>query len=546
MKFGPVAVEEAVGALAAHAVRAGDAVVKKGRVITAEDVTRLKGAGVDTVVAVWLEPGDVGEDEAAFRLAQAVAGEHAAVERPFTGRSNLFAEKAGVLVVEPSCIDEINAVDEAITAATLPAFKPVVAGEMIGTVKIIPYAVPGAALERALTVAQGGNVLSVAPYRRRRVSVVSTLLPGLKPSVVAKTIAVLRERLAPAMATVVDEVRAPHMVERLVRELERLACTDTELIIVFGASAIADRRDVIPAAIEAAGGQVEHFGMPVDPGNLLLIGSLKGKPIIGAPGCARSPKENGFDWILHRMLAGLPVGRADIVRLGVGGLLMEIVSRPQPREEQSVEPHRPAVAALVLAAGQSRRMGGPNKLLAMLDGKPLVRRAAEAALASRASSVTVVTGHQADRVRDALAGLDVEFVHNPDFGLGLSSSLRTGIAAVPPAVDGALVCLADMPGVTAPIIDRLIATFRPEEGARIVVPTANGKRGNPVLWSKAYFEALRNVAGDVGARHLIGENSDAVVEVELGQAVALDLDTPEAMRSAGGLFPAAEVEVSTF
>ena len=105
------------------------------------------------------------------------------------------------------------------------------------------------------------------------------------------------------------------------------------MAIIFGASAIADRRDVIPSALETIGGRVEHFGMPVDPGNLLLIGTARGHPIIGAPGCARSPKENGFDWVLIRLLAGLPVTREDISSLGVGGLLMEIIARPQPRDE---------------------------------------------------------------------------------------------------------------------------------------------------------------------------------------------------------------------
>jgi molybdenum cofactor cytidylyltransferase len=161
--------------------------------------------------------------------------------------------------------------------------------------------------------------------------VISTLLPGLKPSVVAKTVAVLGKRLDPAGAAVTAEAQVAHEAEPLTRELDRQAAGDTDLIVVFGASAIADRRDVIPSAIEAAGGRVEHFGMPVDPGNLLLIGNLNGKPVLGAPGCARSPKENGFDWVLQRLLADIPVTRADIMALGVGGLLMEIVSRPQPR-----------------------------------------------------------------------------------------------------------------------------------------------------------------------------------------------------------------------
>jgi molybdenum cofactor cytidylyltransferase len=305
--------------------------VRKGSVISVEMATRLKQAGIDTVVAAQLDPGDVGEDEAALRLAEALAGKNVAVERPFTGRSNLHAECAGVLVVDKCVVDRINAVDEAITAATLPAYKSVVEGEMIGTVKIIPYAAPGTALDQTLTIAAEGIPVTVAPYTRRRIVAVSTILPGLKPSVVTKTLDVLQKRLDPAGAAIIAEVRVPHEAEALHRELVGLATSHAELVVVFGASAIADRRDVIPAAIEQAGGHVECFGMPVDPGNLLLIGSLNGKPVIGAPGCARSPKENGFDWVLQRLLANVPVTRADITTLGVGGLLMEIVSRPQPR-----------------------------------------------------------------------------------------------------------------------------------------------------------------------------------------------------------------------
>jgi len=301
-----------------------------------------------------------------------------------------------------------------------------------------------------------------------------------------------------------------------------------ELVIIFGASAIADRRDVIPAAVEAVGGRIEHFGMPVDPGNLLLIGAARGRPVLGAPGCARSPKENGFDWVLMRLLAGLDVPRAAITGLGVGGLLMEIVTRPQPREEPVADTRR--VAAVVLAAGRSTRMGGPNKLIAEIAHRPLVRIAAEEALASRAKPVIVVTGHQRPEVEQALAGLPVTIVHNPDFAQGLGTSLRTGIAAVPPEADAAIVCLGDMPHVDAGLIDRLIGAFDPARGALVVVPTFEGKRGNPVLWSRRFFPDLMAVEGDVGARHLIGRYPEAVVEVAVDDRGAfVDIDTPEAL-----------------
>nr|WP_210261036.1 molybdopterin-binding protein [Enterovirga sp. DB1703] len=306
-------------------------VIRKGATISAEQAAALKAAGHATVVAVRLDPDDIGEDAAALRLAEAVAGENLRVERPFTGRANLYAARAGVLTVDVPAVDRINAVDESVTLATLQAYKPVVEGEMVGTVKIIPYAVPGRVLDAALRAASPGAI-DVAPYRLTKVGAISTMLPGLKPSVVVKTLGALRNRLAPAGATVVAEASTPHAAEPLAEELRRQIGSDAEMVVVFGASAIADRADVIPSAIEAAGGAVEHFGMPVDPGNLLLIGRIGEKPVIGAPGCARSPKENGFDWVLQRLLAGIPVTRADITKLGVGGLLMEIVSRGQPRE----------------------------------------------------------------------------------------------------------------------------------------------------------------------------------------------------------------------
>jgi molybdenum cofactor cytidylyltransferase len=222
------------------------------------------------------------------------------------------------------------------------------------------------------------------------------------------------------------------------------------------------------------------------------------------------------------LLAGLEVPREAITGMGVGGLLMEIVTRPQPRDEP-VAAGAQSIAAIVLAAGRSTRMGGSNKLIAEIGGKPLVRIATEQALASRAKPVIVVTGHQRERIEAALAGL-------PDFAEGLGTSVRAGIAAVPASADGAVVCLGDMPQVDADLIDRLIAAFAPEQGALAVVPTIQGKRGNPVLWSRRFFPDLMALEGDVGARNLIGRYGEAVTEVPVtGKAALTDIDTQEAL-----------------
>ena len=530
MKFGAVPIKDALGATAVHSIRQGDLVLRKGTLIGDKEIVALAAAGVEEIVVARVEAGDVSEDQAAADIAAAIAGPDVRPDRAFTGRCNLFAETAGVLVVDKDTIDGLNRIDEAVTLATLQAFKPVVEGEMIATVKIIPFAVAAKARDEAVAVANKAKpVIRVAPYKLRKVGVVSTLLPGLSPKVIEKALKITATRLAPAGAAIIAEKRVPHEQAALSRAIDELLKVGAELVIVFGASAIADRRDVIPAALEAVGGEIEHFGMPVDPGNLMMIGKARGQPVLGAPGCARSPKENGFDWVLMRLLAGLPVSRNDITGMGVGGLLIEIVTRPQPREEAQPEKGR-CVAAVVLAAGRSTRMGAVNKLIAEIGGKPLVRIAAEQALASHAKPVIVVTGHERERVEAALKGLAVRIVHNPDYADGLGGSLRAGIAAVPKEADGAIICLGDMPQVSSVLIDKLIAAFDPERGALVVMPSIDGRRGNPVLWARRFFNDLMQIHGDIGARHLIGSYAEAVVEIPIADDAALiDVDTPESL-----------------
>jgi len=528
MKFGPVSPREAIGGVAVHAIRQNSFALKKGTPITPAEAEMLEQAGVKQLVVARLEEGDVSEDMAAAGIAGVIAGKGIRVEKAFTGRCNLFAAHAGILMIDREAVDQLNRVDESITFATLPAFKAVTEGEMIATVKLIPFGIEAAVYDKAVEAAKQRQI-RIMPFAAKRVGVVSTMLPGLAPKVIDKTVQVTRERLARAGSAIVAERRVQHSESALKAAIEELLSLGCELVLIFGASAIADRRDIIPSAVEKAGGRVEHFGMPVDPGNLLLVARIGDVPVLGAPGCARSPKENGFDWVLMRLLADLEVTREAITAMGVGGLLMEIVSRPQSREPE-VDVIETDVTAVILAAGRSTRMGGPNKLLARIDGKPLVRIVAEQALASRAESVVVVTGHQHERVEEALQGLDVTFVHNPDYAEGLATSLKIGIKAVPASSGAAIICLGDMPLVGSGLVDRLIEAYAPERNGLIVMPVADGRRGNPVLWSRKLFRDLLALDGDIGARHVIQKHGELVVEVPAtGVGAFLDVDTPDVL-----------------
>ena len=550
MTFGEVAVRDAVGAVLAHTLRAGDRVLKKGRVLSASDVEALAASGHTQVVCARFDPGELAEDAAAARIATALAGAGTRIERARTGRTNLHAAIDGVVVVDRDAIARANAVDEAITVATVPALAPVRSGDMVATVKIIPFAAREVSVDAAAAAASGA--VAIQPWRGCRGGLVLTRFLDTPQVVLDRATAAQRTRLERCGGRLDGVLVVAHDAGAVAAAIARQARDGLDPILVLGASAIMDRRDVIPAALERAGGEIVRLGMPVDPGNLLMLGRLGQRAVIGVPGCARSLKPSGFDWVLQRLCAGVPVGAGDIAAMGVGGLLDEISVRPSPRAglglvadepaDDGAEPggpRAPRIAAVVLAAGRASRMGS-NKLVAELDGEPIVRRTVRAVLGSRARPVVVVTGHEAEAVRAALAGLDVRFVHNPDFADGMSTSLRVGVAAAG-AVAAAMICLGDMPRLDARHLDAVIDAYRAGDPHDIVVPTCDRKRGNPVLWPQSYFAEIAELSGDVGARALIERHADQVRLLAIDDpAILVDVDTPAALAElrAGAARPA--------
>ncbi len=531
MKFGPTPLDEAEGAVLAHTIRLGGATFKKGRRLSAGAVASLREAGVREVVAARLETGDIAEDEAAARVLAALAGGCVGVSRaaPFAGRANLYAAGPGLFDIDPAIGQAVNAVDEEITLATLPPKSWVSARRMVATVKIIPYGVAERSVERIETLlaeADPPRLPRVSAPAVERYDLILTRTEGFSDALIEKGAAAVRERMTALGLEAASETVVAHETSPAAAAL---AAGSAPLALILAASATTDRRYVAPAAITAAGGEITRLGMPVDPGNLIALGRLGDREVVALPGCARSPKLNGVDWVLQRLVAGEELTSDDVAAMGVGGLLKEIPSRPAARMAQEAG-DRPYVSALLLAAGGSSRMGeGRHKLLEDAGGAPLLKRSAEAALESATDEVVVVLGARSAETRAALAGLPVRIVENALWKTGVASSIRAGLSAVAPKSDAALILLADMPEVGPELIDRLIAAFDPEEGREAARPVGpDGRGGHPVLFGRRYFEALALLEGDQGARKVIEEAADRRVDLEVsGEAAFVDLDAPE-------------------
>jgi molybdenum cofactor cytidylyltransferase len=536
MIFGRVALRQARGGIMAHSLKTADRLLRKGALIDDEVFELLAAAAYEEVTIARLEPGDVPEGEAANQLGDRLLGAFLRRSPDVHGRVNLFATAAGLLRLDVENISRLNRIDESVTLATLADRTVVAPGDMVATLKIIPFAVAGSVMSEAeALIAAAAPLLEVKPFQKLRTGLILTKLPQLKDAAIAHTIAATRDRITAHGGDLLAPIETAHEAAPLRAAIETLLAQNAELILISGASAVTDRLDVAPQAVVAAGGEITHFGMPVDPGNLICFGVIESRPAIVLPGCARSPALNGIDWVLDRLFAGEPVGPSEVAAMGVGGLLKEIDTRPVPRNSREAAGFgkspkaRPRIAALVLAAGLSRRMGAANKLLAVMpDGRTMIAQTVDHVLASAAQPVFVVTGHQDGLIREALSNRPVRFIHAPDFHTGMAASLQAGVAALAGDIGAVMICLGDMPLVTRETFDRILSAHDAGEGRDIIIPTFDGQRGNPVLWGRRFFPELLNLSGDAGARQILHNHMEFVSECPVNtDSVLRDFDTPE-------------------
>ncbi|PCI63143.1 MAG: 4-diphosphocytidyl-2C-methyl-D-erythritol kinase [Kordiimonadales bacterium] len=524
MLFEEISTREAIGWKLAHSVMLAGKRIAKGTLIDPTLADTMVAHQIDRVSAFRLEDGDLCENTTAELIAEALTGIGLRTAKPTHGRCNLHALHDGVFIADEAA-SAFEDIDPSVAIATIRNGTRVTAGKLIATVKIIPYAVE----ERlAKGITKQLEKLEVHGFKPFSAAIISS--GGATNS---KLVEATKSRLSSLGTSSPVTVDCAHTVTAVKTALLSQADSDCDLILLTGISAISDIRDVIPAALKAAGGSVTHLGMPVDPGNLLMLGTLAGKTAIGIPRCAASPMLNGFDWVLERFAARLPIDSRALQKMAIGGLLKEVTERPEPRSP-TARPASHLTAAIVLAAGKSSRSGQSHKLLSRIGNATVIEKTLSSLASAGIPSPLVITGHRADEIAAAIASPDVRLIQNPNYASGMASSLSAGVGALEDDIAQCFICLGDMPFVRAETFAALSKSAANISEAEIFIPTFNGKRGNPVLWRHTQFAKLRSVTGDKGGRVLIRDQDFIVIEVPVDDpGILIDLDTPEALKQFG-------------
>lgn len=315
-------IEAALGTILRHNIAdaSGRKAFGKGHRLRADDLPALVALGIVAVRVAIEDPGDVGENVAAQRIAAAACGGGVRPMPVAHGRVNVIADGDGVVTVDVDALLRLNNL-EGVAVATLRSHARVTPRQRVATIKVIPFALPEETVAAAEVLLSAAPLLAALPLARREVGLILVGSTAARVRIEAALFAPIATRVNELGSAIVATRYVPEDETLVARALQDVLALGVALVILAGETSIMDRDDVIPAGVREAGGTVEHYGAPVDPGNLLLLAYHGAVPVIGAPGCVRSRDANIVDLLLPRLLVGERLTRADIVALGHGGLV---------------------------------------------------------------------------------------------------------------------------------------------------------------------------------------------------------------------------------
>ena len=531
MKIEHLDPKESKGSILAQSYNLSERKLSKGTRVSKAIVELLNRENIKTILCAVPHENDLDEDAAAEAISNAIDRNRLYAEEASTGRVNFRTPALGVVRYNRDLIKKINLVNESIAFSIVEHNQLLAKNDLIATLKIIPFFVSKIYVEQVVALLSKHEIFKIHRLEEKKVGFIQTYYDWQKRSIFKATSNVTRSRLDALGCLLEKETLIPHDHESLCSEIKSSLDSGAQVLLISGASAITDRSDYIPKAILSVGGEIIQYGLAVDPGNLLLIGQIGSTTVIGMPGCARSPKLNGFDWVLQLLMANIPITKEELADMGAGGLLMEIASRPLPRAlSKSVNKREKRIMGVILAAGNSTRMGKDNKLLRNVGEASLIRNTAIEMLKSDLDSCSIVLGYQSDKVAEVIKDLNINLILNPLWQKGQASSLKAALNTLDDTYSDLLIMLGDMPGVKTRHINKVIEEhlLTNNRKSKITIPSFNGRKGNPVIWGRSFFPDLSNIEGDLGGRALFSQHPAAINLLDVDDsAFVTDADTPE-------------------
>ena len=526
---------ETFGYLLIHSVFLKDGRIRKGKIIDKDDISLMKKSGIEKVYVGEFGEDDISENSASSLIAKAIATNEFSISPTLSGKTNITSTSDGLIEIYEDNVKNLNNLSPNIAVSTLNNHDVIYRGDHIVSVKIISYSISSSDLDKIIKFLKKNKIIKPKKFKSMRFGVIYTTAKNEKISLIEKAKKSLKSRISDYNSTIMEERVISHDYLTIKENIDQLKDHNINCILLFLSTSITDVNDIVPSVINDLGGEIKSFGMPIDPGNLTLSGKIAELNIIVAAGSARSDSLNGLDWHLNCIHANIEVTQEMVNSLGVGGLLKDIdFAVKRKRVSKAIDTKKSNIAAVVLCAGESKRMGIRNKLLLKVEGKSLIRRYIDNISKSNVSEIVIVTGHQSFEIEKELDGFDLKFIHNEKYKDGMSTSLNTGINSLSKNINAAIICLPDMPMIGIYEINKLIEYYNPKIGNEICVATYNDQRGNPVLWDRKYFEKLMQITGDKGGRYLLPKFIDKSVEVKLGEAVTFDVDNESSFEIING------------
>lgn len=517
---------ESQGYILFHSVFINKGRIRKGKIINANDIKLMSASGIEELYVGSMEKGEIDENSASRIIGQAILSDNFSMSPTFSGKTNITSKYDGLFEIKENNVRKLNEISSNIAISSLNNHDIVYRGDHVLSVKSISYAIKYSDVNNIVSFLSNENLINLKEFKPLKFGIIYSHSINEKNTLIAKTKKSIETRIRDYNSSIMFECTTNHDFNSLKESIKKLSLMDLDVVLLFLSSSVSDYNDIVPQIIIQLGGKITSFGMPVDPGNLTLSATLGKTNLIAAAGSARSDALNGLDWHLNCLHAGVVVNEKMVNSLGVGGLLKDIdFAIKRKKISKTIMTKKANIAAVVLSAGQSKRMGEKNKLLLKVNGKSIIKNYIDNITKSNISEVIVVTGHESEDIMLELKNYNLKFVFNEKYKDGLSTSLRAGIKSLGKKIDAVMICLPDMPLIGIYEINKLIEFYNPSIGNEICIATSNQQRGNPVLWDKSYFNELMNIKGDKGGRDLLSNFLDKSVEVDLGEAVAFDIDT---------------------